>query len=255
MEPIEIHSVATPDLQAPALIEGLPGTGLVGTLGANHLVGELDGQPVRQIYSEHFHPIVTVDNEGTATLDPLTVYAIETEGRDLLVLAGRIQAEDSAGQYRLTDALLDIALDFGVTEVYTMGGAVMGEPIDDHTVVGAVAEGSSQLKERLKAAGVSFHGEVPMTIGGISGLLLGLAPQRELAAASLLGTTRGFQIDPKSAQVVLDVLQETLGFSIDLTPFNERPEEKKKSVRKTQKILQMNVQEEQGSGDSLRYFG
>lgn len=256
MQSIETKSVGTANLRDPALVEGLPGAGLVGTLAANHLVEELDGEAVRQIFSEYFPPVVSVDGKGTATLDPITVFAIRTDGRDLLVLAGRAQAQESIGQYRLAEALLDIADEFGVSEIFTLGGSVLGEPVENHTVGGAVADGSDRLKARLEAAGVSFDGKAaPVTVGGVSGLLLGLAPQRDLPAASLLGTTSGYHVDPNSAKVVLDVLSEFLDFSVDISAFTERPEAKKKSVRKTQKLLQMNLQEKQGGGEGLRYFG
>lgn len=255
MEPLDIRAVGSADVQSPVLIEGLPGTGLIGTLCANHLVDELQAKPVRRIYSEYFHPIVTVDEKSVATLDPLTIYSVNTNGTDLLVLAGRIQAEDSVGQYRLTEVLLEIAEEFDVAEVISIGGAVMGEPVENPKVVGSVASGCSQLKSRLKNADVAFNPEIPMSIGGVSGLLLGLAPDHGLPAASLLGTTQGYRIDPKCAREVLDVLQRIYGFSVDLSPFTERPDEKKKSVRKTQKILQMTIHERDDSGESLRYLG
>lgn len=255
MEPIEVHSHATPDLQEPVLIEGLPGTGLIGTLGANHLVEELEGRLVREIYSEYFHAVVTVDRKSVATLDPLTIHAIETDGRDLLILGGRIQAENNYGQYRLTNTILDIAETFGVNELYTMGGAVMSEAVKEPTVIGAVAEKSDELKISLEDAGVTMREEAPRSIGGVSGLLLGLAPQRDMTAASLLGTTGGFHVNPKCAQAVLAVLEEILRFNVDLTPFVEESEKKKESVRTTQLVLEMAVHDTQDCGESLRYLG
>lgn len=256
MEAVEINSLATPDLSSPALIEGLPGSGLVGMFAAEHLVEELKGRPVRQVYSKYFPPVVPVDNEATANLAHLTVYAVEEEKRDLLVLTGRLQAEDSIGQYELTDAVLDIAADFNVSDVYTLGGAVMGEPVEDHDVVGAVADGSDHLKEQLKAADVSFqHEGTPTTIGGVSGLLLGVGAYRKFSAGCILGTTSGFHADPKAARIVLETLQELFDFSIDLESFDNKTEEKKESVNKLLEMLPDMSPQEQQSDEGLRYFG
>lgn len=54
MDAIDIEPVATPGLDNPVFIEGLPDVGLVGKLAVDHLIEELDSQPVRRVYSEHF---------------------------------------------------------------------------------------------------------------------------------------------------------------------------------------------------------
>lgn len=64
---IEIESIATPELDDPVFIEGVPGIGLVGKLAVDHLVEELDSKPVRRVYSEYFPPAISVDEDGTAT--------------------------------------------------------------------------------------------------------------------------------------------------------------------------------------------
>lgn len=258
MNPVEIETLSTPELESPALIEGLPGIGLVGKLAADHLIEELDGEPVRRVYSEHFPPAVSVDDDGMASLATLTAYAVETPERDLLVLTGDTQAEDSIGQYRMADAVLDIAAEFGATELFTVGGSGMGEPVEDYAVVGAVADGNDDLKARLEAAGVQFqHEGAPGQIVGMSGLLLGLGARRGLPAASLLGTTIGFHADPKSSRVVLEALQDLLGFSVDLTELDRRAEEMEEAVDQIQERLQQQAQQmpqQQQSDENLRYF-
>lgn len=253
MESVEITPVETPDLDEPILVEGLPGIGFVGTFAAEHLVAELDGRPVRQLYSEHFPPLMSVDDDGRLDLPTLTMYAVEAE-QDLLVLTGPFQAEDPLGQHRLANAVLDIASDFGANEVVTLGGAATGEPVDDPTIMGIVGRGTSHLEERLEAAGVSLQdGETPETISGVSGLLLGLGDHRGFEVAGILGTTGGYRPDPNSARVVLETLQEALGFSVDLAPFDHHPEQMMEYVDTLAQIQQQTQQ--QDDGDDLRYFG
>lgn len=255
MESVETTSVATsdPDLEDPALVEGLPGIGFVGTFAARHIVDELDGRPVRRVYSEHFPPLMSVEDDGTIVRPSLTVHAVEAE-RDLLVLTGPLQADDPVGQHRLSSEVLDIASGFGATEVVSLGGAATGEPVEEPTIMGVVGEETGDLGARLEAAGVSVRdGDVPETISGVSGLLLGLGDQRGFDVAGILGTTGGYRADPNSARVVLETLQETLGFSVDLSAFDYRPEGMIENVDKLAKIQQQPQQ--QSDGDDLRYFG
>ena len=116
MNEIEVEQVDSRELDDPAFVEGLPGVGHVGKLVAEHLVEEMESTLVRRVYSEHFPPQVEIDEEGVGSLAAAEIYAIETEGRDLLVLTGNHQANDGAGHYRLTDTFLDIAESFGASD-------------------------------------------------------------------------------------------------------------------------------------------
>jgi len=53
-------------------------------------------------------------------------------------------------------------------------------------------------------------------IVGTAGLLLGLARFRDIDALCLLGETRGYLRDPKSAKSVLSVLQKIVDVKLDL---------------------------------------
>jgi len=251
MDEVDIEVVAEVELDDPVLVEGLPGVGHVGKLVAEHLVEEIDGTLVRRVHSEFFPPQVTVDEESVATLTDAEFHAIETEGRDLLVLTGDHQATENRGHYRLTEAFLDVAEAFGVAEVYALGGVPTGELVEDHGVVGAVADGAS--RERLTDAGVEFRSEEPAGgIVGTSGLLLGLGGRRGFEAACLMGETSGYLVDPKSARAVLEVLEDLLGFEVDFEALDERADEMEDVVEQMQ---QMEESAAAAGDEDLRYIG
>ncbi|MFB6307883.1 MAG: proteasome assembly chaperone family protein [Haloarculaceae archaeon] len=252
MDEYEIDELADPDLSEPVLVEGLPGVGHVGKLAAEHLLDELDSEPVRRVYSEHFPPQVSVD-DGETELASAEFHAVTPEdGRDLLVLSGDHQAQDNAGHYRLTEAFLDIAAEFGVEEVYALGGVPTGELIEEYDVIGAAT--TDEMTERLEAAGVEFRESEPAGgIVGVSGLLLGLGKRRDVPAACLMGETSGYLVDPKSAQAVLEILQERLGFEVDFASLEERAEEMEEVVGKIQEMEQ--GQAPAPSDEDLRYIG
>ncbi|MFW5935459.1 MAG: PAC2 family protein [Halolamina sp.] len=196
-----------------------------------------------------------VDDEGESETedgddaeDPGTV----PTDRDLLVLTGNHQAGSNKGHYQLTEAFLDVAEGFGVEEAYALGGVPTGELIEEHNVLGAVSD--AELTESLADAGVEFRGDEPAGgIVGVSGLLLGLGGRRDLDVACLMGETSGYLVDPKSAQAVLETLEQQLEFRVDFAALEKRAEEMEEVVSKIQQM-----QEGGGAGPSdeeLRYIG
>ncbi len=253
MNEIEIDVLTEKELDDPLLIEGLPGVGLVGKLAVDQLINELASDSIRQIYSEHLPPAVSIDNDGTASLTSLTLHAVETDAVDLLVLTGDSQAQETLGQYRLANAVLDLAEEFDVHDIISLGGFGTGEQVEEYAVVGAVGDASNGLKDRLDQAGVNFDDESELdTIIGMSGVLVGMAPRRDIQSAGLLGITPGYYVDPASARVVLNVLQNSLGFDVDLTTLEEQAEQVQELLEQHQ---QQSQQDQPGkTGENLRYF-
>ncbi len=253
MNEIEIEVLSDMELKDPFLIEGLPGVGLVGKLAVDQLINELPSDAIRRVYSEHLPPAVSISDDGTASLASMTLHAVETDAVELLVLTGDSQAQETLGQYRLANAVLDLAEEFDVQDVISLGGFGTGEQVDEYSVVGAVGDGSGGLKDRLGEAGVRFDEESDLdTIIGISGVLVGMAPLRDIQSAGLLGNTPGYYVDPASARVVLNVLQNSLGFDVDLTTLEEQAEQVQELLEQHQP---QNQQEQPGqTGENLRYF-
>jgi uncharacterized protein (TIGR00162 family) len=250
MEDFEIESVADPELSEPVLVEGLPGVGHVGKLAAEHLVEERESELVRRVYSTHLPPQVSVDG-GLTQLACAEVYAVEAGDRDMLVLTGDHQAQDTVGHYGLAGAFLDVAEELGVGSVYALGGVPTGELIEEYDVIGAAS--TAGMRDRVEEVGVEFRGDEPAGgIVGVSGLLLGLGERRGIPAACLMGETSGYLVDPKSAQAVLEILQKVVGFEVDFGSLEDRADEMEEVVRKIQEM-------EQGTpappDEDLRYIG
>lgn len=173
--------------------------------------------------------------------------------RDLLVLTGNHQAQSNAGHYRITEAFLDVAEEFGVERAYALGGVPTGELIEEHNVLGAVS--NAPMTDSLDSAGVEFRSDEPAGgIVGVSGLLLGLGGRRGHEVACLMGETSGYLVDPKSAKAVLDVMEAELDFRVEFAALEQRAEEMEEVVGK---IQQMQQQEGGGmpSEEELRYIG
>ncbi|QGN06621.1 proteasome assembly chaperone family protein [Halorhabdus sp. CBA1104] len=250
MDEYEIETLEAVDLESPVLIEGLPGVGHVGKLAVEHLLEELDSTPVRRVYSQHFPPQVTIDDG--IELASAEFHAISPEdGQDMLVLSGDHQAQDNVGHYGLVEAFLDVGAAFGVERIFALGGVPTGELIEEYDVIGAAT--TDGLTDELEDVGVEFRENEPAGgIVGVSGLLLGLGQRRDLPAACLMGETSGYLVDPKSAQAVLEVLQDVLGFEVDYGSLEERADEMEDVVRK---IQEMEGNASAPAEEDLRYIG
>jgi len=142
-----------------------------------------------------------------------------------------------------------------VKSIYTLGGYGLGHLVEQEWVLGAMNEVS--MREELESAGVVFRaGEPPGGIVGISGLLLGLAKERNIPAACLMGVTSGYMIDPKSARAVLKVLTKLLGIEMDMGALDERAKEMEGIVAKVREMERAQIPPEfKPSDEELRYIG
>lgn len=243
------------ELNDPIMIEGLPGVGHVGKLVAEHMVEELDVEKVVEIYSPHFPPQVFVNDDFTVHLVKNEIYACKSEDKqDMLIVVGDHQSATNEGHYEISTIILDIAEEYGVTRIYTLGGYVTGQLDEKRTVLGAV--NNIDLIEEMEEHGVVFKQNEPAGgIVGVSGLLLGMGGLRNMDAVCLMGTTSGYLVDPKSAQAVLAVISSILDLEIDAQALENRAKDMERIIAKIVEMEQMQVQAEMGTDDDLRYIG
>ena len=255
MEKIQIVRIADIELNEPILIEGLPGIGHVGKLVAEHIIDELGAKKIIEIYSTHFPPQVLVLSDGTVRLVKCEFYAVKYKDLDLLILVGDHQSATNEGHYELTDAYLEIAKQYGVTRIYTLGGYGLGQLVEKPSVLGAV--NNKDLVEEMKGYGVVFKENEPGGgIIGASGLLLGLGGLIGIDAVCLMGETSGYLVDPKSAQAVMSILSTALNLDINMQALEERAKEMEKIAARLREMEQMGLAPgEVASEEDLRYIG
>lgn len=255
MDDVQITFHERPELSDPILIEGLPGVGNVGKLAADHLIEELGATKLATIHSKYFPPQVLVLEDGTVRLVNNELYywrGTEQGARDLLVLIGDYQGLTADGQYVLVNRVLDVAQGFGVGRVYTLGGYATGQMSEKPQVLGAAT--SDKIVEEMRERGVVFKkGEPGGGIVGASGLMLGLGMTRGIEGICLMGETSGYLVDPKSAQSVLEILNDLLGVEVDFSELENRAEQMDKLAQ------QLHDLEHAGDvpvdEDDLRYIG
>ncbi|WP_094227301.1 proteasome assembly chaperone family protein [Methanolobus psychrotolerans] len=258
MQEIEVIRIKEDvQLKNPVFIVGLPGVGHVGKLVAEHLVEELDAEKILEIYSHHFPPQVLVDENSEVHLVNNEMYVCRTEKHDILALIGDHQSSSTEGHYKLCTLYLDIAQEFGVQRIYTLGGFPTGQLTYSEEVLGAV--NNIKLVEELKEYGINFKENEPGGgIVGASGLLLGMSKLKNIDAACLMGLTSGYLVDPKSAQSLLKVICKIFEIDIDVGPLEERAKEMEKIVARLKEVEQQQKEMPDMStarDEDLRYIG
>jgi len=255
-----------PKLTNPVLIEGLPGFGQVGRLVAEHLVKEFNGKKFAELYSPHFPPQVMIQNDGSIDMITNNFFYIPKMGgkRDALLVIGEAQAATITGQYEVCEKILDVAQEYGVKDLVTIGGYATGRLLKEPKIFGA-ANSDAYIKEFAK------HNVIFKTKGnrggivGASGLLVGLSKLRDINSVCLMGETPGHPllIDAKAAEKILDVLGSWLKIKIKMGELDKRAKELEKFRLNLEKMMKKMMKkeeetiggEEPGTGEELKYIG
>jgi proteasome assembly chaperone (PAC2) family protein len=132
---------------------------------------------------------------------------------DLLIFIGDDQPQRG---WEFAHRVLDVAEEFHVRRIYTSAAFPLWMHHSKEPRVWGTAT-NAQLVKYLEVYGV-----VPMregTIGGLNGLLLGVARQRGIEGVCLLGEMPIYATriaNPKASQAILGVLTKMLGIEMDL---------------------------------------
>jgi uncharacterized protein (TIGR00162 family) len=176
-----------PKLRSPILICGFPGSGYVGKLAIDHIIEELESVHLADIYSSSFPPQVIIKNTGTVELVKNILYYVKDSGgkHDFLLLTGDAQPLSSKVEYLLGEEIINIAKNFGVLQIITLGAYITGMFVESPRIFG-VSTDENGLK-LLNSYSVSRIDNG--SISGMNGILLGIGKIHKINGISLLGET------------------------------------------------------------------
>jgi uncharacterized protein (TIGR00162 family) len=221
----------TPRGKEPVLVCGLPGSGYVGKLAADHLVSSFRLKKVAEYTSSSFPPQVSVKEDGTVDPPKGEMYFAPIRGgRSLLVFTADAQPTTAEGEYELSDAVVKFAKKCGAKRVYTLAAYITGSFSNSPKVYGAAT--SKGMIESLSEKGVTMMKDGG--ISGMNGLLIGVAALRGLEGACLLGETSGYVVDAGASKAVLELLSKVVGVPIDTSKLKEKAEETQKVISQLQ---------------------
>jgi proteasome assembly chaperone (PAC2) family protein len=230
----------------PVLIAAWPGMGNVAFGGAMYLKETLQAKKFAEIDSQDiFYRTGVVIREGIVDIPDLPKsefyhYPNPKGGNDLVIFIGEAQPVMEK-EYELAKRVVEVAVHLQVKEVITFAAT----PVNishraDPGVWGVATEPGiqqalKQFKVRVMSAG---H------IGGLNGLLLGVAKDAGLRGLCLLGEIPFYTAkieNPKSSLSILRVLMEYKGVEIDLDGLSQMAKFVEEEVEKVSKSTKQTI--------------
>jgi hypothetical protein len=203
----------------PIFVEGLPGFGNVGRVAARYLIEFAHARFFAELYSPFFPDFVIVNKSGICRPPRYEFYTASVNNKHLIILTGDSQPslDDVVAHYELCGEILDFVEKCGCEFVVTIGGVPVANP-EKNVYVAATSE---KLAADYMEKGAVIYGKG--RIMGATGLILGLAKNRGLDGACLLGATTGVRVDRSAGHNVFKFLMKILGVEIK----TERVQQKK----------------------------
>ena len=239
-------SKKVPKLRSPILICGFPGTGYVGKLAIDHIIAELESIHLADIYSSSFPPQIIIKNNGIVELmKNIMRYVKNTKGKhDFLLLTGDAQPVNSKVEYLLGEEIINIAKNFGVTQIITLGAYITGMFVEIPRIFGvATDDGGLKLLNSYNVSRIENG-----SISGMNGILLGIGKVHNLNGISLLGETSGYVIDANASKYILKKLLSIVHLEIGMDELDK----KAKDTIMLIKNIESRIGDKNASGDEVQ---
>jgi uncharacterized protein len=232
------------ELDAPTMVEGLPGVGLVGKIAADHLVEEFAMTHYANVHCDAL-PKVAVYQEGDATLHPPVRLYADTE-RNLLVLQSDVPISPAAAQ-EFADCIGGWFDDDGVFPIYLSG--IGREKSDAPPAMYGVGVGDGL--ERLETADITAPDETGL-VSGPTGALLNDAVEHGRAAVGLVVESDPRFPDPEAARILIrEGIEPLTGLEVGTDSLVDRAEE----IRAAKERLAKRMQEAGDESTQARPLG
>lgn len=205
------------ELDAPVLVEGLPGVGLVGKIAADHLVESYDMPAMATIDCEGI-PEVAVYREGERAVEHPVRIHVDAE-RDLLVLQSDVPISPRAAD-EFAAHVTEWIVDRDATPIY-----LSGRPAEKDGVPALSGIATGDGEGLLEDADVDPPDD-DGAVSGPTGALLHEADRAGLGAVGLIVEADAQFPDPESARILLrDGIAPIAGIGIDTDRLVEQAEE------------------------------
>ncbi|MFC6992090.1 proteasome assembly chaperone family protein [Haladaptatus sp. GCM10025707] len=245
MAHVQIHDESL-EFDAPTLVEGLPGVGLVGKIAADHLVETFEMSHFGSLHCEGI-PRVAVYGEGNSTVRaPVRLYA--DEDRDLVVLQSDVPVSPSQAA-DFSSCLTGWIADHGATPIFLSG--LPTEKGDGEPALYGVSTGDgASLLDRADIASPTEGG----VITGPTGSLINRAIELDLTGVGLVVESDKQFPDPEAARILL---MHGIGPIADIDVNTDDLVDRAEEIREAKEQLAQRMQdadEESTQAKPLRMF-
>ncbi len=224
MENVEIHKIADmKKLKKPTIIIGLPGTGLVGSVAAAHLIDALDFKFGGYVTSNEFAPLAAIHD-----YTPMPAARIHFSNKNNLIVIISEMTIPVGASKELAEKILKFANSMKAKEVICLGGISLKEGGRD---VYVISSDLPVIKDVMKKKLAKPIREGATT--GVTGVLLTKGTLTKYPVTTFLAEASEEFLDPRAASNVLKVLSKFIGTPIKTARLDKEANELSKSTKES----------------------
>jgi len=228
---------ARPILNEPYLIAAWPGIANVAILTADYLMKKLPFKELAHIKDSYFFDPIGVSIKNGFVEEPkfpesrFYYYKNDIAGqRDIILFSGDDQPKSKG--YEMAHLITDLAERFGVKRIYTCAAALTQIHHTETSRVWSAYTDRQTATELSKR--IDLHNGGNFQISGLNGILLGVAKERGISAACLLGEVPSYAAkmnNPQASLAILKILRELLGIQLNTFEMEEAAVEAKEKIK------------------------
>jgi len=227
-------------LKNPSIVVGFPGTGLVGSVAAAHLIDALKLDFGGYISSDEFAPLAAIHDY--TPMPPARVHY--SEKYNLILILSEMSVPVSLAS-PLADSIFDFAKSLNSKKIISVGGISLKEGKNEVYVIATQKEITKEITDRKIAKPIREGATT-----GVTGLLLSKGAMNEFPVITLLAESAEEYLDADAASRVLKALSKLLDIEINTARLDREAKGTKEALIKS-KISKRGPTVEEGAGGSM----
>jgi proteasome assembly chaperone (PAC2) family protein len=209
---------ARPILNEPNMLAAWPGISNVAIIVASYIARKLEFKELAEVRAPFFFDSIGVMVRNNMVEEPQFpqsrfYYWKNPKGSDLILFMG--DAQPNTKSYDLANTIVDAAVRFKVKRIYTCAAAITRIHHTEEPKVWGVGTSATVVKDLSKQSLVQGGS---LQIAGMNGILLGVAKERKIEGACLLGEVPNYTTrlhNPVAALAIVQAMAGLLGIKID----------------------------------------
>lgn len=234
---MEIHLSKKPN--APIIIDGFPGLGLIATIAAEFLIKHLNAKSIGYFWSENLVPIVAVHN--AMIMKPMEIFYDEKTNIIIVHAISDIRGME----WEIADAILELGRMLKAKEIISLEGVLsLSKDVNTYLLSPTKSRTKGYGKQTLQAF------KEGMLVGITAALFL---RSKEKKVTGIFVESHSKLPDSRSAAKLIEALDVYLGLKLDPKPLLEAAEQLEAKLRSIYEQAQEAIRHKQKK--ELTYVG
>jgi len=231
-----IKQIKNIKLKEAIMLEGLPGIGNVGKIAVDFIIDSTKASKIYEITSDSFPNCVFINEDNEIELPKVEIFHKKINKRDLLLVSGDVQPIDESSSYEFCSKLVDIFKNKKGKEIITLGGIGLMD-IPKNPKIFCTGTNKKIIDKYSAAKNSEMFGMIGPIIG-VSGLLLGVAKQKNIQGVALLAETYGHPtyLGIQGAREILNLLNKKLNLNINIKELDKEAKEMEREINKIKNL-------------------